>query len=159
MEQAGATGAEVMGADGAFVGQYTHALDPKRRLTIPSEWRDLLKDANRLYVLPDVHERCLRVVPANELMHRIRKMRNHPISDRQARQFARALGSRSGFVTWDAQGRIRVKDELLESVGIGAQAVLVGTFDSFELWSPDNLTSAEGMDDRTLNEAAQHVGF
>ena len=64
-------------------------------------------------------------------------MRNVSIADEEGRQLARTLASRSDLVSWDAQGRIRVDDELLRYAGLVNQVVLVGTFDGFELWNPD----------------------
>jgi MraZ protein len=142
-----------------FVSRFTHNLDPKRRLTIPSNWRTQVGEPKSLYVLPHIHECCLSVIPAAVMVDRIRKMREHSIADRKARQFARVLASQSDLVSWDAQGRIRVKDELLELAQIKERAVLVGAFDSFELWSEENFEESVGMDRASLQEAAEYVGL
>ena len=142
-----------------FVSRFTHNLDPKRRLTIPSNWRAQVGEPKSLYVLPHLHECCLSVIPASVMVDRIRKMREHSIADRKARQFARVLASQSDLVSWDAQGRIRVKDELLELAQIKERAVLVGAFDSFELWSEENFEESVGMDRASLQEAAEYVGL
>ena len=147
------------GAHGAaFVGSFTHALDPKKRLTIPADWREQVTDG-RLYVLPDINDRCLGVLPASEMMYRIRKMRQHGVTDRKARFFARVLASQSDLVTWDSQGRIRIKDELLERAMLTDQVVLVGAFDRFELWNPELFREVGPMDGDSLKDAAQYVGF
>jgi MraZ protein len=142
-----------------FVSTFTHSLDPKRRLTIPSEWRAQVGEPRSLYVLPHLHDDCLCVFPAEEMVRRLEKMRHHSLGDRQARQFARALASQSDLVSWDSQGRIRIKDALLSYAGLVDHVVMVGAFDCFELWSPDRLESAGGMDRGTLRQAAQYVGF
>jgi MraZ protein len=147
---------------GTFVSSFMHSLDPKKRLTIPSEWRAQVGSPKSLYVLPDVVSRCLRVFPAAEMVRILDKMRKHSIADAKAREFARTLGSHSELVTWDAQGRIRIKDELLNFAGIADQVVMIGTFDSFELWSPENQQKAGGIgqiDQDNLKDAARYVGF
>jgi len=144
---------------GVFVSNYAHSLDPKRRLTIPSEWRAQVGDSKSLYVLPDVHDRCLCVYPASEMVRRLQKIRNHSIADRKARQFARVLASQSDLVSWDTQGRIRIKDELLEFARLEDQVILVGAFDSFELWNPDSFREVGGMDRIGIQDAARYVGF
>lgn len=143
----------------AFVGSFTHSLDPKKRLTIPSEWRAQVWSPKSLYVLPDVHHKCLCVFPAGEMVRRMEKMRHHSIADRKARQFARVLASQSDLVSWDSQGRIRIKDELLNFASLVNQVVLVGAFDRFELWNTDHWRDAGGMDAENLEEAARYVGF
>lgn len=147
------------GAKGVFVSSFRHSLDPKKRLTIPAEWRDQVGTPNSLYVLQDVHEKCLCVYPAAEIMNRMKNIRQHSIADRKARQFARVLASKSDLVTWDSQGRIRIKDELLNYANLVDEAVLVGAFDCFEIWNPDRLKEAGGLDDGSIKDAAQYVGF
>ena len=112
-----------------------------------------------VYVLPHVEDKCLVCVPASEMNRRIDKMRQHAIADGKARQFARALGSRTDLVSWDTQGRIRLKDELLSFAAIVDQVVLIGAFDTFELWAPDSLNKAGGTDEQSLRDAARYVGF
>ena len=124
-------------ARGVFVNLYTHYLDSKKRLTIPSVWREMAGEPRQLFVLQSVSDQCLSVYPAHELARRVERLRNLSIADEQSRQFARALAFRAELVPWDAQGRIRVKDELLEYAGLINEVLLSGTFDGFELWSPD----------------------
>ncbi|MDD4872830.1 MAG: hypothetical protein PHR77_19940 [Kiritimatiellae bacterium] len=144
---------------GIFVGEFTHSLDPKKRLTIPSEWRVQVGTPKSLYVLRDVTDKCLCVFSASELQRRIESIRHHSIADTKARQFSRILGAKSDLVAWDSQGRIRIKDELLDFAGLIDQVVMVGTFHSFELWNPDNWNKVSGSDTGTIREAAQYVGF
>jgi MraZ protein len=144
---------------GVFVSRFTHSLDPKRRLTIPAEWRLQVGAPPALYVMPDIHERCLRVFPAREMAFRIEKIRRLSISDRKARFFSRVLASQSDLIPWDAQGRIRIKDALLDFAGLTDKVELVGAFDNFELWNPAQLESCGGADRLRLTDAAEYVGF
>ena len=146
-------------SEGLFVSNFKHSLDPKKRLTIPSDWREQVGTPAALYVLPDIHEPCLRAFPAREMTFRLGKMRSHSIADRKARAFARVLASQSELVALDSQGRIRIKDDLLSFAGLADKVVLVGAFDSFELWSPESLDTAGGMDRSKLQDAARYVGF
>jgi MraZ protein len=145
---------------GVFVNTYVHNLDAKKRLTVPSDWRELAGVPPRLFVLPGVNEKCLCVYPAREMTRRLEKLRNLSIADHKGRQLARTLASRSDLVPWDNQGRIRIKDDLLDYAGIGGQAVLVGTFDGFEIWDPERWNQQAGsVDQEGLGEAARYVGF
>lgn len=142
-----------------FVGTFTHSLDPKKRLTIPSEWRAQIGSPRSLYVLPGIHAECLCVFPTREMVRRLEKMRRHSIADRRAREFARVLASQSDLVSWDNQGRIRIKDHLLEYAHLSEQVVMVGAFDSFELWNPQAAEKPGKLDTGKLQQAAQYVGF
>lgn len=149
-----------LAGQGVFVNTYTHSLDTKKRLTIPSDWRELAGVPRRLFVLPGVNDKCLCVYPAREMTRRLEKLRNLSIADERGRQLARTLASRSDLVPWDTQGRIRVKDDLLDFADLKNQVVLVGAFDCFELWSPDRWKEQTGaMDQPKLGDAARYVGF
>lgn len=145
---------------GVFMGQHTHSLDPKKRLTIPSEWRDHAGSPSSLYVLPGLDgQRCLLVFPAGEMVKRLQSIRNLSIADVKGRQFARLLGSQSQLAPWDSAGRIRVSDSLMEYARLSDQVILVGAIDHFELWSPElwKQVGEKGVAD--LGEAARYVGF
>lgn len=145
---------------GVFVNTYVHSLDGKKRLTIPREWRELVGVPERLLVLPGVNDKCLCVYPAREMARRMQRLQDLSIADRKGRQLARTLAARSDLATWDSQGRIRIKDDLLEYAELINQVVLVGTFDGFELWSPDRWNNEKtAMTQEGLGEAAQYVGF
>ena len=143
---------------GVFVSNFAHSLDPKKRLTIPSVWRAQVGEQKSLYVLPDVDQRCLRVLPGQAMGQRLEKIRQQALSDPKARQAARVLASQSDLVSWDTQGRIRVKDDLLRFAGLTDQVVMVGAFDTFELWNPERLKVA-GVELDGIQEALQYVGF
>jgi len=145
---------------GVFVNNYTHSLDSKKRLTIPAEWRELVGVPRRLFVLPGVNVKCLCVYPAREMTRRLERLGSLSIADNKGRQFARTLASRSDLVPWDSQGRIRIKDDLLDYAQLENQVTLVGTFDGFELWNPDRWKEQVGTtEQQDLGEAARYVGF
>jgi MraZ protein len=144
---------------GTFVGKFTHALDPKRRLTIPAVWRLQVGDPPVLYVLPDFHEKCLCLFPAADWMRRIEKLRRHSLADRKARQLARVLGSQSELLPWDVQGRIRIKDELLAQAGLTDDVVLVGAFEYIEVWNEANLAAANAAEPKGLGDVAEYIGI
>ncbi len=153
------TGSGLGSTQGVFVGNFTHSMDPKRRLTVPSEWREYAGEPGTLYVLPGVDERYLTVFPAREMVQRLQRLRNLSIADAKARQFARVLGSQSQLAPWDSAGRIRIKDELLEYAGLTDQVVLAGAIEGFELWNPERWKTVRSAGVASLGEAARYVGF
>ena len=144
---------------GAFVGRYEHTLDGKKRVTIPSDWRDAAGNPT-LFVLPGVNEKCLYVYTAREMAQRLEKVRAASVANVQAQKFLRDFFSRADRVVLDAQGRIRVKDELLDHAGILNQMVLVGVGSRFELWSPESWNEQNSQTDQSkFAEAVQYIGF
>ena len=150
---------EITGLDG-FVGSYQHTLDGKKRLTIPADWREMVGVPRRLFILPGINVKCLCVYPARDMAPRLETLRKVSIVDEKAKQFARTLAVRADLSSWDVQGRIRIKDELLEYASVEKQVVLVGAFSSFEIWNPDEWNKNSGsMDDSGLTEAARYAGL
>ncbi len=142
------------------MGDFTHSMDPKKRLTIPSEWRESTGAPYGLYVMPDLEgQGFLIVFPAQEMVHRLQSIRNLSIADAKGRQFARILGSRSQMVSWDTAGRIRINDSLLEHAKLSDQVALVGAIDHFELWNPEQWKRAGSSGSADLGEAARYVKF
>lgn len=145
--------------EGTFVGTYTHSMDSKKRLTIPSEWRDAAGDP-RLFVLPGINLKFLYVVTGKEMNRRLEKFRQVSMTDARVQQFARAFFSRANLAPWDVQGRIRVSDELLEHAHLVNQVVLVGIGNRFELWSPELWKEQNSqVEPSRFEEAAQFIGF
>jgi MraZ protein len=151
--------AGAIGGIGMFVGDFQHSLDPKKRLTIPAVWRSQVGQPQSLFVLPDFHEKCLNVFPAAEMARKLEKIRKHSMADRKAMEFARTLGSSADLVSWDSQGRIRIKDKLLKFAGIEDQVQMIGALDKFQLWNPELRDETGEVDQAKLVEAGLYVDF
>ena len=145
---------------GGFVSRFLHSLDPKKRLTIPAEWREQIGALKRIYVLPGLGgDKCLYVYPAVEMGRRLEKFRQISIADRRARTLARVLAANSELLEWDTQGRIRIKDDLLVHAAIGEQVEMIGAFDHFEIWNPDAWRTAGAVEETTIEDALRYVDF
>ena len=113
-----------------------------------------------LFVLPGVNEKCLYVYTAREMALRLEKVRAASVANVEARTFQRDFFSRADRVSLDSQGRIRVKDALLDFADILSQVVLVGVGSRFELWSPEAWNEQNSqLDQSKFAEAAQYIGF
>ena len=96
----------------ALMGRYVRPFDQKKRLTIPSVWREAL-GPDSVYVLPDPQKRSLQLIPKGMLEARLEELQKRPISDAKVNDMLDAIGAASELVEFDVQGRIRIKDELL----------------------------------------------
>ena len=151
--------AGAIGGIGMFVSDFMHSLDPKKRLTIPAVWRAQVGEPQSLFVMPDFHEKCLNVFPASEMARKLEKLRRHSMADRKAMEFARTLGASADLVSWDSQGRIRIKDKLLDFARITDKVQMIGALDKFQLWNPELRKESEDIDQTKLVEAGLYVEF
>ena len=131
---------DLMNFDGhLFTGVHNNALDAKNRFTVPSRWRDALKQEKTLYVMPGIGEgeHCLWVYPKRELQMKIARLRQASMADKRARSVARLFAGSSVDCEWDGQGRIRLTDALLQHAQLKKEICIVGTFERFEIWDPE----------------------
>jgi MraZ protein len=134
--------AEVLHQEDLFVGSFHHALDPKRRLIVPSTWRSILGDSSRLYILPHPDRPCLYLFTLAEMNRRLGRLREAGTSGAADEQAIRAITASADALVPDSQGRVRIKDELLAHAEVKSKVVLVGTLTRIELWSEEQFDMA-----------------
>ncbi|MBO5774961.1 MAG: hypothetical protein J6R63_02955 [Kiritimatiellae bacterium] len=142
-----------------LVGRYDHALDPKKRFTIPSEWRDAMGSPNYVYVMPDPSEKCLNLIPAAEMETRLQKLREKALFDPQCNRALQVIGANADQLTLDVQGRIRVRDKLLQFANLTTTVAMVGSVRMIKLWDPRALAPEDRIEQAALAEALKEVGF
>ena len=150
---------EANARSGALVGRFDHALDPKKRFTIPSEWRALMGNPSYVYVMPDPSEPCLDLVPVAEMESRLEKMREKALFDPSANRAHQTLGSVSELPSLDVQGRIRISDKLLQFANLTTTVAMLGSVRMIKLWNPKAVAPAEKVDQRALASALMEAGF
>ena len=150
---------EASARSGALVGRFDHALDPKKRFTIPSEWRSLMGNPSFVYVMPDPSERCLDLVPVAEMESRLEKMREKALFDPGANRALQTIGAVSELPQLDVQGRIRISDKLLQFANLTTTVAMLGSVRMIKLWDPEALAPAEKVDQKALAAALTEAGF
>ncbi len=138
-----------------FVGSFTHALDAKRRMIFPSSWRNLAGESNQLFAFPHPEDKCLYLYTAAEMMRRIDELRTSGSIDANDQQAIRSITAGAELLVWDAQGRIRIGENLLAHIEVKDQIVLVGALTRIELWSSENFDLALPQE----SSAAENVFF
>ncbi|MBW7885917.1 MAG: division/cell wall cluster transcriptional repressor MraZ [Caldilineaceae bacterium] len=117
-----------------FLGEYTHTLDSKGRLTIPAKFRNAL--ANGLVVTRNPAEGCLLVFPQNEWEKLAEKVSALPLTDPRSAAFRRAVFSAAEDLQPDGQGRILLSQRLRDHAKIESDVVIAGMNKFIELWNP-----------------------
>lgn len=143
---------EVRNMQALFVGSFTHSLDAKRRIIFPSSWRNLLGESNRLFAFPHPDDKCLYLYTAEEMTRRLDQLRAGGSLDTKGQQAIRSFAAGADMLVWDAQGRIRIGENLLAHAEVKEQVVLVGTLTRIELWSAENFDLALPQDSSTAED-------
>jgi len=144
---------------GMLMGRMEHALDPKKRLTIPASWRDVMASPAYVYVIPDPNEKCLTIVPPHEMEGRLQALRQKALFDPDATRALKTIGENSEQLSLDVQGRIRICDRLLQYAGLVSQVVMIGAVNRIQLWAPEGCSTSETVDPAKLGTACRLVGF
>ena len=144
--------------DGVFVGQCEHALDQKKRLTMPSEWRDALGSSQVVYVFPN-SDGCLDLVPKADMDQKLAKLREKRLFDKQVNALLLKIGSQSEQVALDGQGRMRICDRLLGFAGLTGKVQMMGAVRMIKLYAPGRLPETEQMNIEDFDAATEALEF
>lgn len=144
MEAESQAGSGAVAAQQALRGGFTHGLDEKQRLIIPSRWRQILGNPKALCVLPnfDSVNKCLILMSEEEYSRRFQGPSSAPLGDADAMQFMADVGEVTDNPSLDSHGRIRLCEWQLEYTGITSHVRLVGAGSFAQLWN-----AAERKDD------------
>ena len=147
------------GGKGFLLGRYDHALDPKKRFTIPAGWRQILGDPQYVFVMPDNAKQCLNIIPQEEMEARLAKLREKALFDPSLSRALHIIGANSEQLALDVQGRIRISDKLLQFANLTTTVAMVGSFRMIKLWDPSALAPADEVDPAQLDAALAAAGL
>jgi len=128
-----------------FLGEYTHSLDAKGRLTIPAKYRNEL--AIGLVVTRNPVDNCLLLFPQGEWERLAEKVSALPLTDTRSAAFRRAFFSAAEDLQPDGQGRILLNQRLRDYANITTDVVVAGMNKFVELWNPTAWEEKVGGED------------
>lgn len=136
-----------------FVGEFRHKLDAKNRLTIPSDWR-FEADGRSVYLALPNPSGCISVYPPTMVQKLMEASSQSLLSDPKKQRALMMLGRLSSKVTCDKAGRISLDARLLAHAGITGDAVLIGEFTKFHIWSAEKLSAEDAKSESVEDLAA-----
>lgn len=115
-----------------FLGQFTHSIDTKGRITVPVRFRQALSEGA---VVTQGFERNLMVYTTENFSTLARSARNLTTTNPEARAIRRVIFGGATDVDVDSQGRILIPAFLREYAQLEDEAALVGAGEYFEIWN------------------------
>jgi MraZ protein len=120
-----------------FIGRFPHTIDEKGRLSIPSRFRQALKQRKqRILVLTDF-DTCVTAYPLDVWARLEEKIQNQSNFEKDVRAFLRLFYSGAGETPVDGQGRILIPPQHREKAGLRRDVVIVGALNRIEIWDRD----------------------
>ena len=117
------------------MGKFTHAIDAKNRLIIPSKIKDQL--GLKITMLKGT-DKCLTLYSEAEWARYAAKISALPTT--QSRALTRYLYSNAIELTPDSQGRVLMPQDMLDHAGITKDVITVGCGNYAEIWSAERWT-------------------
>ncbi|GAB2460046.1 MraZ protein [Conyzicola lurida] len=117
-----------------FLGTHAPKLDDKGRVILPAKFRDELSGG---LVITRGQERCLYVFTEREFENLHEKIRQAPVTSKQARDFLRVFLSGASQERPDSQHRVTIPASLREYANLGRDLTVIGVGSRAEIWDTE----------------------
>jgi MraZ protein len=138
-----------------LIGEYKHTLDPKKRLSLPSKWREEL--GKRLVITRGL-DNCLFVYPLKEWVKITDKIGELPLGQADTRSFNRFFLAGAVEVEVDSVGRILVPDYLKDFGKLDSKVVLAGIHSRIEIWDENRWETYKRSIEEQADQLAEKLG-
>lgn len=138
------------------MGEFSHTVDTKGRLIIPAKFREQL---GTQFIVTRGMDGCLFGYPMDEWQTLENKLKELPLTKKDARSFVRFFYSAATECEFDKQGRINLPSTLRSHAGLEKKCVVVGVSDRIEIWSEDRWNSFADEAEDNFDEIAEKMDF
>ncbi|MDU2558040.1 division/cell wall cluster transcriptional repressor MraZ [Anaerococcus prevotii] len=118
-----------------FLGEFTHKLDSKNRIMIPSEFREDL--SNNFYITKGP-EKSLVIYTEEEFIKQSERLDSLEVQNKKNRAIKRLFFSSTVKASLDKQGRVLLNKNLRDYSDIKEEAMIIGNNSTIELWDRAN---------------------
>ena len=138
-----------------FIGEYQHIMDLKKRLAIPSKFRN---DFKGKAVITRGLDSCLFVYPIKVWQEIAQKLGNMPVGERTTRSFVRLMLAGAVDVEVDSQGRVLIPEYLKSYASLEKKVIVAGLFNRLEIWDENKWNSYKESAEKNQDEIAEQLG-
>lgn len=121
-----------------LIGEYSHTIDPKNRVSLPSKFR---KEIGKKLVATYGLEQCLFLYPLKEWQRISEEIAELGMLRSDTREFNRFMFGGAQEVDVDSLGRILLPENLRLFGGLSGKAVFVGVHKRIEIWNEEKWDS------------------
>ncbi len=138
-----------------LIGEYTHVIDDKKRLSLPAKFR---KEIGRKVVVTHGLDNCLFVYPEKSWQRVSEKLSSLSMGKAQTRGFNRFMLAGAIEAEVDSIGRILIPDFLKEFAGLRINVVIAGIHDRLEIWDEARWRSYKKRIEKDADALAEKLG-
>lgn len=114
-----------------FLGEFTHKMDNKNRIMMPSEFRDILSEE---FYITKGPEKSLVIYTKEEFEKQSQRLDNLVIENKKNRAIKRLFFSSTIKTSLDKQGRVLLNKNLRDYANIFSEAMIIGNNTTIEIW-------------------------
>ena len=137
-----------------FMGEFNNKLDAKGRMIVPSKFRE---DLSEQFVITRGLDKCLFGYTHEEWSRIEEKMKNLPLTKRDARKFMRLFFSGATAVEVDKQGRINIPQNLRTYAGLSKDCTIIGVSSRIEIWDSEEWSDFYSDSEENFEDIAEEL--
>ncbi len=147
-----------------FSGKHYNSLDPKGRLIIPAQFREILSSnhSSKLIITNEVFDRCLCAYPVDEWQKLTDKVGKMPQTSDAIKYYTRRVIGSAVECEIDKQGRVLVAAALRVDAGLNGEVVLIGLYNRIEIWNRheyEGVADPAKVDKKAFKEEFVNLGL
>ncbi len=138
-----------------LIGEYSHSIDNKGRINMPSKFRD---DLGESFIVSKGLDNCLFMYSLSEWEEFKKKILDLKMA--QARDLQRFFFSSAYVAEVDKQGRILIPNALREYANLSKDVMVIGVSSRAELWDKEQwLSQSATLTSDNIAKALEEIGF
>ncbi len=149
-----------MGRSGKFktimlIGEYTHSIDDKNRISLPAKFRVEL--GKKIVVTPGL-DACLFVFTLKEWQKINDKLAQSSLLQADNRSFNRFMFAGAVEAEVDSIGRILIPDFLRDRANLKSKVVFIGVSSRVEIWNEKTWSEYKKVVEKQADTLAEKLG-
>ena len=141
-----------------FYGEYSHSIDRKGRLILPSKFRETCKEfgVDRFFITRGL-DKCIFMFSADEWRSQEQKFKNMSFTKQETRSFNRMFFSGAVDVLPDKQGRFIIPPYLKDYANIKRDTTIIGVSNRIEIWDQKAWEEFHKNSSNTYEQIAENI--
>ncbi len=138
-----------------LIGEYTHTIDDKNRLSLPAKFRT---EMGKKIVLTRGLDKCVSIFTLKEWKIIAEKLSESSMLQADSRSFNRFMFGGAVETEVDAIGRILVPDFLKEWGGLSTKVTVIGVQSRVEIWNDKAWATHKQSIEKQADTLAEKLG-
>ncbi len=138
-----------------FIGEYTHSVDEKKRISLPARFK---KELGKKIVITRGLDTCLLLYPLKAWEEIAHKLGGLDMGQKDKRDIGRFMLAGAQEVEIDSMGRILVPEFLRDYADLKSKVVFAGVYNRIEIWNDKEWSDDSKRIEKQAEAVAEKLG-